>query len=298
MKEKTAAVITISDKGFRGERIDTSGPALCNLLEAQGWTIEYTTIIPDEMHQIEEVLIQCADERKVSLLLTTGGTGFSPRDITPEATKAVLEREIPGIPEVMRYESMKITPHGCLSRGVSGIRKQTLILNLPGSEKAAKENLCAVLPSIEHGVKMILSQGSAECAQERTISEKKESPSMDVWIKEAKQDKDAGKCGMYLFHNGVVRETAKEQARFGIQKDLVNGMYFSYQEEKVEEALKKARQLPGIYYVRAWLNKGNLAVGDDIMYVLVGGDIRPNVIHALESLVEEIKTKCVIEQER
>lgn len=125
-----------------------------------------------------------------------------------------------------------------------------------------------------------------------------EVPSMDKWIKEAKQDKNSGKCGMYLFHNGVVRETAKEQARFGIQKDLVKGMYFTYQREKVEEALKKAKQMPGIYYVRVWLNEGNLAVGDDIMYVLVGGDIRANVIHALQALVEELKTKCVIEQEK
>ncbi len=298
MNEKTAAVITISDKGFRGERIDTSGPALCNLLEAQGWIITYTTIIPDEVNEIKKELIQCADQKKVALLLTTGGTGFSPRDLTPEATKEVLEREIPGIPEVMRLESMKITPNGCLSRGVSGIRKQTLILNLPGSEKAAKENLCAVLPSIEHGVKMIRSKGSAECAQQVQERAKKKSPSMDAWIREAKQDKDAGKCGMYLFHNGVVRETAKEQARFGIPKEHVQGMYFSYQEDKVEEAVERAKQMPGIFHVRVWLNEGELKVGDDIMYVLVGGDIRPNVIDALQSLVEELKTKCVVEKER
>lgn len=297
MIAKTVAVLTISDKGFKGERIDTSGPALCKMLEEDGWKIEYTSIVPDEKSMIEDEMLKCTDQIQVALLLTTGGTGFSPRDITPEATKAVIERETPGIPEVMRAESMKITPHGCLSRGVSGIRKNTLIVNLPGSEKAAKENLQAVLPSIEHGVKMIRSKGSADCAEQGVPEIKKISPSMDEWIKEAKKEKDAGKCGMYLFHNGVVRETSKAQARFGVKEDLVKGMYFSYDKDNVEQALCRARKMPGIYYVKVWLNEGNLNVGDDIMYVLVGGDIRPNVIDALQSLVEELKTKCVVEKE-
>lgn len=297
MIAKTVAVLTISDKGFKGERIDTSGPALCKMLEEDGWKIEYTSIVPDEKSMIEDEMLKCTDQIQVALLLTTGGTGFSPRDITPEATKAVIERETPGIPEVMRAESMKITPHGCLSRGVSGIRKNTLIVNLPGSEKAAKENLQAVLPSIEHGVKMIQSKGSADCAEQGVPEIKKISPSMDEWIKEAKKEKDAGKCGMYLFHNGVVRETSKAQARFGVKEDLVKGMYFSYDKDNVEQALCRARKMPGIYYVKVWLNEGNLNVGDDIMYVLVGGDIRPNVIDALQSLVEELKTKCVVEKE-
>lgn len=297
MIAKTVAVLTVSDKGFKGERIDTSGPALCKMLEEDGWKIEYTSIVPDEKSMIEDEMLKCTDQIQVALLLTTGGTGFSPRDITPEATKAVIEREIPGIPEVMRAESMKITPHGCLSRGISGIRKHTLIVNLPGSEKAAKENLQAVLPSIEHGVKMIQSKGSADCAEQGVPEIKKISPSMDEWIKEAKKEKDAGKCGMYLFHNGVVRETSKAQARFGVKEDLVKGMYFSYDKDSVEQALRRARKMPGIYYVKVWLNEGNLNVGDDIMYVLVGGDIRPNVIDALQSLVEELKTKCVVEKE-
>ncbi len=297
MMKKTAAVLTVSDKGARGERVDTSGPSLCKILEEDGWQIEYTAIVPDEKEIIQDEIIKCTDKLKVALLLTTGGTGFSPRDITPEATKAVLERETPGIAEVMRAESMKITPHGCLSRGVAGIRKKTLVINLPGSEKAAKENLQAVLKPIGHGVKMLFSEGSADCVEQGVPTIKEKIPSMDEWIKEAKKENDAGKCGMYLFHNGVVRETSKAQARFGVQEDLVKGMQFSYDKDKVDIALANARKMPGIYYARVWLNEGNLKVGDDIMYVLVGGDIRPNVINGLQALVEEIKTKCVIEKE-
>ncbi len=297
MMKKTAAVLTVSDKGARGERVDTSGPSLCKILEEDGWQIEYTAIVPDEKEIIQDEIIKCTDKLKVALLLTTGGTGFSPRDITPEATKAVLERETPGIAEVMRAESMKITTHGCLSRGVAGIRKKTLVINLPGSEKAAKENLQAVLKPIGHGVKMLFSEGSADCVEQGVPTIKEKIPSMDEWIKEAKKENDAGKCGMYLFHNGVVRETSKAQARFGVQEDLVKGMQFSYDKDKVDIALANARKMPGIYYARVWLNEGNLKVGDDIMYVLVGGDIRPNVINGLQALVEEIKTKCVIEKE-
>ncbi len=297
MMKKTAAVLTVSDKGARGERVDTSGPSLCKILEEDGWQIEYTAIVPDEKEIIQDEIIKCTDRLKVALLLTAGGTGFSPRDITPEATKAVLERETPGIAEVMRAESMKITPHGCLSRGMAGIRKKTLVINLPGSEKAAKENLQAVLKPIGHGVKMLFSEGSTDCVEQGVPTVKEKIPSMDEWIKEAKKESDAGKCGMYLFHNGVVRETSKAQARFGVQEDLVKGMQFSYDKDKVDIALANARKMPGIYYARVWLNEGNLKVGDDIMYVLVGGDIRPNVINGLQALVEEIKTKCVVEKE-
>ena len=118
----TAAVITISDKGARGERIDTSGPAICTILESKGWKIAYTSIIPDEKEQIIAELVKCADDMKIGLVLTTGGTGFSPRDITPEATLEVVERRTPGIPEAMRAESLRITPKGCLSRSEAGIR--------------------------------------------------------------------------------------------------------------------------------------------------------------------------------
>ena len=163
--EFTAAVITISDKGSKGERVDTSGPSLCKILEEDGWKIEYTNIIPDDFVTIQEELKFCADEKKIPLVLTTGGTGFSPRDITPEATLAVIERRTPGIPEAMRAESLRITPKGCLSRSEAGIRGLTLIVNLPGSEKAAKENINAVLSALKHGIEMLYSGGSADCAK-------------------------------------------------------------------------------------------------------------------------------------
>lgn len=165
----TAAVLTISDKGARGERVDTSGPAVCTMLKEHGWDVVYTNIIPDEMEQIKEELIRCTDERHIALIITTGGTGFSPRDITPEATLAVIERETRGIPEAMRAESMKITPRGCLSRAAAGIRKRSLIVNLPGSRKAAIENLAAVIDPIRHGIEMLCSEGSADCAASTAV---------------------------------------------------------------------------------------------------------------------------------
>ncbi len=160
----TAAVITVSDKGARGERKDTSGPMLCELLKEHGYDVQYTSIVPDEMDQIRKELIRCSDDLGIALVLTTGGTGFSPRDVTPEAAKAVIERETPGIPELMRAESMKITPKGCLSRSIAGIRKRTLIITLPGSEKAARENVLAVIDPVHHGLEMLYSEGSADCA--------------------------------------------------------------------------------------------------------------------------------------
>lgn len=160
----TAAVITVSDKGYRGEREDTSGPALCEILKKAGYEIAYRAIVPDEAALIKAELLKCTDEQHIALVLTTGGTGFSPRDITPEATLEVLERLTPGIPEAMRAESMKITPRACLSRSVAGIRGRSLIVNLPGSAKASKENIEAVLEPIGHGLEMLLSEGSADCA--------------------------------------------------------------------------------------------------------------------------------------
>ena len=165
MKMFTAAVITISDKGYRGERVDASGPMLVQLLKEKGFDVTYTSIIPDEKDMIKAELIKCADERKIALVLTTGGTGFSPRDITPEATLEVVERLTPGIPEAMRYESLKITPKGCLSRSVAGIRGRSLIINLPGSPKASKENILAVIDPVAHGLDMLYSEGSADCAK-------------------------------------------------------------------------------------------------------------------------------------
>ena len=148
----TACVLTVSDKGAQGLRTDRSGPALCAMLEADGWEILHTEILPDEKEEISAALIRCADVLDACLVVTTGGTGFSRRDVTPEATKAVVERETPGIPEAMRAESMRITPRGCLSREYAGIRGGTLIINCPGSEKAARECLGAVLPALRHGI--------------------------------------------------------------------------------------------------------------------------------------------------
>ena len=161
----TAAVITISDKGYIGERVDTSGPALVELLKNKGYDVVHTTIIPDDFDTIQAELCKCSDEKGIALVLTTGGTGFSPRDITPEATMAVVERPTPGIPEAMRAESLRITPKGCLSRSAAGIRKRTLIINLPGSKKASQENILAVIDAVDHGLEMLLGQGSADCAK-------------------------------------------------------------------------------------------------------------------------------------
>lgn len=161
----TAAVITVSDKGYRGEREDTSGPNLVKILTEKGFEVAYTSIVPDEPEMIKEQLFKCADELKIALVLTTGGTGFSPRDITPEATMEVVERLTPGIPEAMRAESMKITPKGCLSRSAAGIRGRSLIINLPGSKKASAENILAVIDPVAHGLDMLYSEGSADCAK-------------------------------------------------------------------------------------------------------------------------------------
>ena len=155
----TAAVITVSDKGSRGERVDTSGPALVSMLTAAGWEVVHTAIVPDEQEQISGALRLCADEKRIGLIVTTGGTGLSPRDVTPEATRAVLEREIPAIPVAMWVEGLKITPNAMLSRAVAGTRGSSLIVNLPGSEKAARENLAAVLSALEHALHMIAAEG-------------------------------------------------------------------------------------------------------------------------------------------
>jgi molybdenum cofactor synthesis domain-containing protein len=153
----TAAVITVSDKGYRGQREDLGGPLVRSLLEEAGFEIKYTAIVPDEISMIERELIYTADTLDIALTVTTGGTGFSRRDVTPEATESVCERMAPGIPEAMRYESLKITNRAMLSRAQAGIRGGTLIVNLPGSPKAARENLCAILPALEHGLEMLRS---------------------------------------------------------------------------------------------------------------------------------------------
>ncbi len=157
-----AAVVTVSDRCSRGEREDASGPALVGLLEGAGYDVVASEVVPDEQAQIEHVLRSLV-ARDVALVVTTGGTGFSPRDVTPEATAAVCERMVPGIPEAMRAASMAITPHGCLSREACGICGGSLVVNLPGSPKAACENLSAVIGPIAHGLRM-LRGGQADCA--------------------------------------------------------------------------------------------------------------------------------------
>nr|WP_321466922.1 MogA/MoaB family molybdenum cofactor biosynthesis protein [uncultured Desulfobulbus sp.] len=157
-------VLTLSDKGSRGEREDTSGPLLQEMLRAQGFDIVLTRIIPDQQALIEQTLIQWVDVERLDLIVTTGGTGVSPTDQTPEATRAVIDREIPGLAEAMRMASLEKTIQAVWSRGIAGIRKKCLILNLPGSRKAAGENLEAVLPALEHGLYK-LKGGDADCAQ-------------------------------------------------------------------------------------------------------------------------------------
>ena len=150
----TASVITVSDRASRGIYEDQSGPAVRRLLEEAGYKISDLIIIPDEKNTIESTLLsEC--QKGVSLIVTTGGTGFAPTDVTPEATKAVIVREAPGIAEYMRQKSMEITPRGMLSRGIAGIRGKSLIINLPGSPKGAVENLGFILPHLKHGLDLL-----------------------------------------------------------------------------------------------------------------------------------------------
>ena len=158
-----AAIITASDKGAQGLREDLSGPCIKKILEEANYEVVSIDILPDDRNLIADKLIELSD-RKIPLILTTGGTGFAPRDNTPEATRDVIEKETPGISEAIRAESLKITPRAMLSRAVSGIRKQSLIINLPGSPKAVRENLEAILPSLDHGLVILTGRGG-ECGQ-------------------------------------------------------------------------------------------------------------------------------------
>ena len=162
-KMYTAKVITVSDKGYIGQRVDESGPLIKGLLLEAGYEVLDVIIIPDEMDMIEQELMKASDD-DVALIITTGGTGFAPRDITPEATLKVCERMVPGIAEAMRAASMTITNRAMLSRGVCGIRKGSLIINLPGSKKAASENLLSVLPALEHGL-TVLREKPMDCGR-------------------------------------------------------------------------------------------------------------------------------------
>ena len=159
-----AAVITLSDKGARGERKDESGPAAAKMLKDAGYEIIETVLLPDEPERLKRELCRLTDQRQADLIVTSGGTGFSPRDLTPEATVAVADRNAPGIAEYIRMRSMELTKRAMLGRGVSVIRKQTLIINLPGSPKAVRESLGFVLDALDHGLK-ILRESASECAR-------------------------------------------------------------------------------------------------------------------------------------
>ena len=160
------AILTVSDRSARGERPDASGPALKEKVLAQGWQVNQEGIVPDDLLVLKDTLAQWADGRRFDVILTTGGTGFAPRDITPEATQAVVQRSAPGLAEAMRAESLKITPHAMLSRGIAGIRDRTLIINLPGSPKAALENLEVVIPVLPHAAQLLGEDAAAEAGHQ------------------------------------------------------------------------------------------------------------------------------------
>jgi molybdenum cofactor synthesis domain-containing protein len=155
-------ILTLSDRSSRGEREDSSGPALARLIQAEGWFVVKQSLLPDDESAIRQILIDWADGNEVDVILTTGGTGFAPRDVTPEATHAVIEREAPGLAGAMRAASLKITPHAMLSRIVTGIRKKTLIINLPGSPKGAVENLQVVTSVLPHAVQLLRDDPKSE----------------------------------------------------------------------------------------------------------------------------------------
>lgn len=148
-------ILTLSDRSARGERPDASGPALVEMIQGQGWSVVKQSLLPDDESGIRAALMSWADSSEMDVILTTGGTGVSPRDVTPEATRAVIDRDAPGLAEAMRAASLKVTPHAMLSRIVTGIRKKTLIINLPGSPKGAIENLQVVLAVLPHAVQLL-----------------------------------------------------------------------------------------------------------------------------------------------
>ena len=167
----TVAVITVSDSGAKGEREDKAGPVIVDVMKQMGYFVGETHLVSDDRQPLADLMAQIADENRAQLILTTGGTGFSPRDTTPEATTDIAERLVPGIPEAMRAYSMRITPRGMLSRGTAALRKSTLIINLPGSPKAVRENLEAVTPALTHGIEILVGVAS-NCAVSEGEKEK------------------------------------------------------------------------------------------------------------------------------
>ena len=157
-------IIVASDKGAKGERVDQSGEVIREVMTKEGYEVIEKVIVPDDLDSLAEVMQKWSDDNYVDLILTTGGTGFSMRDNTPEATKKIADKMVPGFSEVMRSESLKITPRAMLSRGVSAIRNFTLIINMPGSPKAVAESLGFILPVLDHGLKILVGE-AAECAR-------------------------------------------------------------------------------------------------------------------------------------
>ncbi len=158
------AILTISDRSSRGERPDASGPALAQAVSGLGWEVVLQEIVPDEISAIREKLIHWCDHQNTDVILTTGGTGFAPRDVTPEATLGILDKQAPGLAEAMRSASLQLTPHAMLSRAVAGIRGRVLIINFPGSPKAALENLQVIAPVIPHSVQLLHEDPMAEAS--------------------------------------------------------------------------------------------------------------------------------------
>jgi molybdopterin adenylyltransferase len=163
------AVLTVSDRSARGERPDAAGPALVELAQAQGWTVTRREVLPDDLRILQETMAQWADGDVADIILTTGGTGFAPRDVTPEATLAIIEREAPGLGEAMRTASAAQSPHAMLSRARAGIRGKVLIVNLPGNPKAAVENLKAVAPALPHAVQLLRDEPGAEAGHGKAV---------------------------------------------------------------------------------------------------------------------------------
>ncbi|MEW6500055.1 MAG: MogA/MoaB family molybdenum cofactor biosynthesis protein [Thermodesulfobacteriota bacterium] len=165
MPTYTCAVLTVSDKGSRNERQDTSGPALCEMLLAQGYTVAAQSMVPDRIEAIQGAVRLWIDEQGIDLVVSTGGTGVAPTDVTPEAVRPLFDKEVPGMAEAMRQQSLMKTPHAMLSRGVAGIRGKGLIITLPGSQRAATENLAVVLPALHHAIAKIKGD-PADCAEQ------------------------------------------------------------------------------------------------------------------------------------
>lgn len=161
------AVLTVSDRSASGERPDTAGPAIAELIQAEGWVVTRQDIVPDDLRILREKMVMWADNDVADIILTTGGTGFAPRDVTPEATLASIDRETPGLAEAMRAAGMGKSQHAMLSRARAGIRGKVLIVNLPGSPKAAVENLTVVMPALGHAVQLLRDEPGADVVHQK-----------------------------------------------------------------------------------------------------------------------------------